>query len=139
MLSPTIRSRFLALICLTGLVLLVEHLIVTDAEAIEALGERAARAAADRDFGALGEVLADDFRYGSRDKASTLAYVQSLLGKHKPMGIEVTLFEIKVKDERATARGVVRAQVYGRPIGVGIDAELIETEEGWRLLRINSR
>lgn len=134
--APSIRSQFLALIALTAVGLLVAHLIVTDAEAIEALAERMARAAAERDMQALGEALSEDFTYGSRDRAATLAHVEGLLGKHKPVGIEVNLYEIRVDDGRATAKGVVGAQVYGRPMRVQIDVELIETDDGWKLVKV---
>lgn len=135
---PTIRSQLLALVALTCIVLLVEHLIVTDAEAIEALAARAAKAAGERDFAALGRLLSDDFRYGTRDRAETLAHVESMLRKHPATGIEIDVYEIRVDDGHATAKGLVRAQVYGRPFGVHVDVELVETEDGWKLDRVQS-
>ncbi len=134
--APPIRSQFLALIALIGIGLLVAHLIVTDAEAIRALADRTAGAAAERDMQALGEALSADFTFGSRDRAGTLEHVQGLLQKHKPTGIGVDLYELRVDDARATAKGVVSATAYGRPMRVQIDVDLVKTDDGWKLSRV---
>jgi hypothetical protein len=133
---PPIRAQFLALLLLTGLVILVERLIVTDQEAIRGLGREVARAAGARDTEALGRLLAPGFRHGPRDAAQTLAHVAALLRKYPAQDIAVDFLAIEVDDGEATATGLVSASLYGRPVQVQVQVDLREEDEGWKLVRV---
>ena len=131
-----VRPHFIALLLITLVAVGIERLIVTDAEAIEALGETVATAMEERDFEALDSLLDEAFQYRGRDRAETLKHVRSLLSKYKPTGIQIQLQQIEVDEDRATAKGVILGQAYGRPAQFQMDVVLQRTEEGWKLLEV---
>lgn len=136
---PPIRSQLLAVAFLTLAVFGIERLIVTDAEAIQALADETARALTERKYDHLHEVMDEAFRYQGKDRTATIRHVRGLVEKHKPLAIDIKLPEIEIEEDTATARGYVAAQVYGRPVHYPIEAELVRTEDGWMLLEVRGR
>lgn len=132
-----VRSQFLALLVLAMAAFAIERLIVTDAEAIEALAERAAQATFERDWTALEACLDEDFHYGRLDRRGTLDLVQGLVARHNPTRVSVTLFDIEVDGTAAKAKGIVAGTAYGRPVQVRVEAELrYVDDERWVLSKL---
>ena len=125
-------------LALVGLGILLDHLIVTDVEAIEALAERAETAARERDFETLEGLLSESFRYDGRDRARTVAYVKSQVQRITPQKVGFNLDHIQVEGDRATARAHIVAEAMGSRILLTAEIELARTEEGWRLDRVGT-
>lgn len=129
-----IPYRFLLLlVILGGLAFGLDRWIVTDREAIETLVEQATEAARAGDFGALGEMLDDDYegKGGSRDGA--LRLVKSLWATWKPVSLDTDLGEIQVDGDRADAPMTVTGQVLGRPLALKLGTTYVKREDGWKL------
>jgi len=135
----SIRTHFVALLLLALLAFGIERWIVTDAEAIEALGEEAAAALRERDPEALKGLLDEDFHFDRRDRSATLTQVRRLLERYQPTGIQIRLGKIKVDGDRAHALGQIQGQASGYRSGYQVEVELIRGEEGWKLLEVTSR
>jgi hypothetical protein len=135
----TLRSQTLALLAVVLVAFGVERLIVTDAEAIEALGDDVAEALAERRFGDLESLLSEGFHYGGKDRAATIAHVRALVERHKPAGIEIRLYDVAVEGDAATAAGRVAGSVYGRPATLDVHATLVREEDGWKFSEIRGR
>ena len=132
----TFRSPLLGLLVVVILVYGLERLIVTDTEAIEQVAEDAAQAIRTGSWEQLEPLLHEDLEYEGRNRAATLEHVQSLAHKYKPLDVGITVFDIKVDGDEATAKGVVRATAMGRMAQVPVDAWFKRTDEGWRLWKV---
>jgi hypothetical protein len=130
------RSPLLFLLLVALLVFGLERLIVTDTEAIEQLARDAAQAIRVEAWGQLESLLHEDFDYEGRDRAATLEHVRSLARKYKPIDVGITVVDVKVDGDEATARGVVRATAMGRTAQVPVDASFRRTADGWRLAKV---
>lgn len=130
------RSKLLLLLVLGLLIWGVERLIVTDAEAIENLAEAMAEDIRDKRWADLEGRLHPEFQYGRRDREKTVEHVRGLVERHKPTGVGVSLFEIEVVGDTATANGHVWGNVAGRPVRVSIGAKLLRGEDGWLLREV---
>jgi hypothetical protein len=134
----SVQSRLLALLVLALAAYGIERLIVTDTEAIENLAAAMAEDIKDQRWEALESHLHEDFTYGTRGRRKTIAHIRSLVGKYRPTGVGVSLYEIKVDGDDATALGEVWGHVAARPVRVGIQVKLTRTEEGdWVLLEVS--
>jgi DNA-binding GntR family transcriptional regulator len=131
-----VRPTFLALLAIALLAYGIERLIVTDAEAIEALAERAGRAVADRDWENLRGCLSEDFHYGSLDRDGTVTLVRRLVERHDPKGIRVLMQHIEVHGDEAQAEGIVVGRAYGRPARVVVSVDLRRVDGDWRIARV---
>lgn len=131
------RSKLLLLLVLGLVIWGVERLIVTDAEAIEHLADVLAEDIQAERWDDLASRLHEDFRFNGMDRERTVAHVRGLVERSKPTGVGVSLYEIEVAGEFATARGHVWGNVAGRPIRVAIDAKLGRTEDGWVLREVS--
>jgi len=125
-----IRPYFLGLMVITLMGFGIERLIVTDKEAIQALGEDLAEAIQKQDYGRLEGSLDPDFEYRGRDRTEALEYVRRRVRQYQPLNIKVEFLEIRVEDDTAKAAGNVSALVLGRPWRGRIDATLVRTDDG---------
>jgi Domain of unknown function (DUF4440) len=128
-----VRPYFLGILLLAFVVYGIERLIVTDKEAIEALGDAVAEAIQKEDYARLEGLLDPGFEYAGRDRATTIGYVRGLVRQYRPIGVQVHLFDIHVEGDHATAAGVVSASVMGRPQEMRVDATLVRSADGWVL------
>lgn len=131
-LRPSLWLGVLAVVA--GLVLLVERLIVTDAEAVEALIERAAEAVRQGDFEALADTLEADFTVDGRTGEEALTWIRRLYRNFRPLGIEVEIGEIEVVDDRAMAPTVVSMTVMARPFRFAASVHCQRTDGDWRIV-----
>ncbi len=132
----SIRSQFLGLLVLVLLAYGIERLIVTDAEALQAVANDAAAALRDRDWDHLEGLLTVDFTHDGRDRAATVAYARTLVMRYRPVGVRIGLTEIQVQDDDAEARAIIEATVLGRPAGRAVHVRFRRTAGGWRLCEI---
>ena len=123
----------LLLLVLGGLAFGLDRLIETDEEAIEALVDRATRAAREGDFQAVGETLDVEYqgKGGSRD--GVLKLVQSLWETWKPADLGTELGDIQVEGETAKAPVRVKGQVLGRPLALQLETHYVKRDAGWRV------
>lgn len=134
-----IRPHFLGLLVIALVVFGIERLIVTDKEAIEAVADEMAVAIQERQLDRLEALLHPEFEFGDRDRAETVAYMRSLVGKYQPMGTKVVFVDIQVEDDTGTADGVIRATVMGRLQQVRVKAVFARTEDDeWLLRKVSS-
>jgi len=122
-----------ALIVLGGLVFLVERLIVTDAEAVEALVERAAEAVREGDFEALAATLAPGFTLEGRSREEAVDWIRTLRRRYQPRGIEVEVEDVAVDGEAATATARAAANVMARPVRFRLTLDCGHVEGEWRI------
>ena len=134
-----IRPHFMGLLVIALVVFGIERLIVTDKEAIEAVGVDMATAIQERQFERLEALLHPDFEFGGRDRMESIAYVRGVVRKYQPIGTKVVFIDIQVQEDTGTADGVIQATVMGRPQQVRVKAVFARTEEDeWVLKRVSS-
>src|SRR5262245_56716570 len=107
------RSLLVGLLLAVGLGILIERLVVTDAEAIEALLEEANDAAKDREWRRLRPLLSDDFTWQGRDADATVAEIERLAERNRPTWIEMRWGAIAPARLRCDVEVEVRAAAYG--------------------------
>jgi len=130
------RSPLLGLLVVAVLVYGLERLIVTDAEAVEQVAQDAAEAIRSEAWEHLEHLLHEDFEFEGRNRAATIEHLRSLIRKYKPLDVGIAAFDVQVEGDEATAHGVVRASVMGRPAQVPVKAWFRRTEDGWRLSKV---
>lgn len=129
------RPKALLLLALAvGLGVLVERLIVTDTEAIEALLDEALEAGRARQLAPIRPHLADDFAYHGRGPDEALADAQRLFDSYKPTLVDLRRGPIVVVAPRAEAevdvRIVAMAGLYAGRIGL-----VLRKDDGtWRIV-----
>lgn len=122
-----------ALLLVGGLIFLVERLIVTDAEAVEALVERATQAAREGDFEALAATLAPEFTVEGRTGEEALAWIRKLRRNYRPLGIEAEVGEVEVAEDRAMAPTLVSMTVMARPVRFRAAVHCQRANGEWRI------
>jgi hypothetical protein len=134
MVRPRGRSLLLGLLLAVGLGVLIERLVVTDAEAIEALLEEFRDAAKDREWKRIRPVLSDDFAWGQRGPDETVAEVERIAQRYPPTRIEVEWGAIAPARLRCEVDVTYRAWGYGG-VWVGqVRVTFAREKDGWRLL-----
>jgi len=121
------------LVVLAGLAFLIERLIVTDEEAVEALIEDAARAVREGDFEALTALLAPDFEAEGREREAAVAWISTLKRRWRPLGLEVEVREVVVEGDTAKAPVLVSMTVMARPVRFLVEVDSRQTDRGWRM------
>jgi ketosteroid isomerase-like protein len=121
------------LLVVGGLVLLVERVIVTDAEAVEALVQRAAEAVREGDFEALAATLGAGFTVEGRTGKEALDWIRKLRRNYRPLGIDAEVGEVEVSEDRAVAPTVVSMTVMARPVHLRAAVHCRRAEDGWRI------
>jgi hypothetical protein len=122
-----------ALLLIGGLVFLVERLIVTDAEAVEALVEQAAEAAREGDFEALGALLMPEFTVEGRTGKEAVDWIRKLRRNYRPLGIEVEVGDVQVAEDRSRAPTLVSMTVMARPVRFRAAVHCQRIDGGWRI------
>jgi len=121
------------LLLAAGLVYLVERLIVTDAEAVQALVERAAEAVREGDFEALAGTLGAEFTVEGRTGQEAVDWIRKLKRNYRPLGLEVEVGEVEVSEDRAMAPTQVSMTVLARPVRFDAAVHCQNTNGEWRI------
>jgi hypothetical protein len=133
------RSKLLA-VTLAGLLAWgISALIVTDKEAIEAVAEAMSAEILAGEWESLEGHLHEEFKYGGMSRGKTVAYLKQLAEQHGPNEVAVTFEAIEVTDDRAKAKGWIRARTVStgeRFAQVQFDARLVRSDDGWLLMEI---
>jgi len=130
------RPRLLlaAVALVGGLAWLVERLVVTDAEAVEAVLERAAADASRGAWDAVADALDEGFREGGRDGAAFVAWARAQWTRAALRAITVDVLDVRVEGDRAAARVDARLQPYAQRVPGTVE---LERRDGtWRIVRI---
>ncbi|MFO0931361.1 MAG: hypothetical protein U1E39_01480 [Planctomycetota bacterium] len=130
------RPRLLlAVVALAGgLAWLVERLVVTDAEAVEAALERAAADASRGAWDAVADAFDDTYLSGGRDKAAFLAWARAQWNRAALRAITVDVLDVRVEGDRAAARVEARLQPYAQRVPGSVDLE--RRDGAWRIVRV---
>lgn len=138
MVRPRPRSLLIAALLAVGLGVLIERLVVTDTEAIEALLEEARDAAKDRDWGRLRPLLSDGFAWQGRGPDETVEEIARLAQRHGPTMIDVTWGAIAPSRLRCDVEVDVRARVGLYHYGGKVRVTFAKEEDGWRMLEVQT-
>jgi hypothetical protein len=138
MVRPRPRSLLIAALLAVGLGFLIERLVVTDTEAIEALLEEARDAAKDREWARLRPLLSDDFVWQGRNADETVAEVARLAERHGPTMIEVAWGAVAPARLRCDVEVDVRARVGLYHHGVRVRVTFAKEKDGWRMLEVQT-
>ena len=123
----------LLLVVLGGVVYLVDRLVVTDREAIEALVERAVQTTREGDFEALGELVDLEYEGKGGSREGVLRLVKSTWSTWRPVQLDADIGEIDVQEGTGEAPVVVTGQVAGQPIALRLAVRFVEREDGWKI------
>lgn len=130
---PRIPVWLGALVVLAALGFLLERLIVTDEEAVEALVEDAAKAVREGDFQALTALLALDFEAEGRERDEAVAWIRTLTRRWRPLGVEAKVQKVEVEGDTAKAPTLVSMTVMARPVRFLVEVDCKKTDRGWRI------
>lgn len=129
----SLRRAALVALGVLALVLLIERLVVTDAEAIESMMEGAAEALDAGDFDRLGSFLHESFASQGQDRETVLAYIRRLHAGYRPTGLNARMEGVVVEGDGATGVGHVGMQVLGRPHRVRLRMTFLRGPDGWQM------
>jgi hypothetical protein len=136
MVRPRPRSLLIGLLIAVGLGVLIERLVVTDTEAIEALLEEARDAAKDREWNRLRPLLSDSFTWHGLGPDETVAELTRLAERNRPTLIEVNWGAVAPSRLRCEVDVEVRAFAYGGRYGGTVRVVFAKERDGWRLLEV---
>lgn len=126
------RSLLLILLGLAAVGLLIERIVITDAEAIEGLASDAEEAFNERRFGDLVDILDPDFSYGGRDRQGTVAYLERMAKRFQATGVDVVLEEPAIEGDEASAEATVRLRMLNRLTVVPVSLRFARRDGRWR-------
>jgi hypothetical protein len=129
------RLVFAAVALVGGLAWLVERVVVTDAEAVEAVLERAADDASRGAWDAVADAFDDEYQANGRDKAAFLAWAKAQWTRAALRAITVDVLDVRVEGERAVARVDARVQPYAQRVPGTVDLE--RRDGAWRIVRLS--
>lgn len=132
------RLALLLLLAVGGLGWLVEHLIVTDAEAIEATVERLAAHASHGRWDEFEALLADGFDSPWGDRTKFPKAVADLMKRFGVQTATVTCGQVTVRGDRGAAAVTVRGNGAAGGFPVPGRVDLVRTDEGWRVVGVTS-
>lgn len=121
------------LLALLGLGVLVERLIVTDREAVEAVLEEAVSAFEAGDLERLGGLIDETYLAAGRDRARVVAYAETVRRLYRPSQTSVHVQEVTVEGDDAKARLRVWTLVTPGRIPVDLEVRLRRRPQGWRI------
>jgi hypothetical protein len=110
---------------------LIERLIVTDAEAIEALLERAVAAVDHGDFDVFRDTIDEEYSQDGRDRDGIVKFVSEEYRHWRPSGLRLDVLEVKVTGDEAEARIALRARDPGGRVLA--EVHLVRRAGGWRI------
>jgi hypothetical protein len=119
-----------------GIGVLVERLVVTDTEAVEALIADAFDRLKERDVTGLRPLLSDDFEHRGRGPDEALAHAQGLIDRHKPTLLELRRGPVVAVAPRAQAEVDVKALAYGGGWIGRLRLTLRKESAGWRIVGV---
>ena len=131
--TPRAQTVLLWLAVLGGLAFLISFAIVTDEEAIENWASAAEDAISGNDEARLTELLAEDFAYGTRDRAATVTLALRAKRDFGVLSVDIDLTDIRVDGDSATAKARVRATSMGRIWEGHSTYRFTRFEQGWGL------
>ena len=135
---PTWAKVVLGLAALAGIVVLVERLIVTDREAVQASTDRVRRAALDGDADAMLAEVADDYRHLDVTKAELATLARTYLDNGRVTRFGFLGRKIAVAQGRAhvDVDVVLEYEFKGRKTPARIMARVTyeERESGWKVV-----
>lgn len=117
-----------------GLGVLVERLVVTDTEAIEALLDSAQEALRERALERLRPLLSEDFEHSGRGPDEAVEEARRLIERHRPTLLEIDPGPIVVGRGRAEVDVVVRTLAYGGGTRWGFRLVLRQESSDWQIL-----
>lgn len=128
------RPPILALLLgLTLLAFVVERLVVTDLEALEAWAERATAALQASDMEAFDDLITEDFTYGRMDREAALRFAESASRQVSESGIQIVLRKIEIDGDTAEATAQIFGTAIGRRYRLETPVRLERGDDGWRL------
>ncbi len=127
---PPILAILLAALLLA---FVVERLIVTDLEALDAWAQSASEALDASDMEAFGELITEDFTYGRMDRDAALRYAQAASRSASASGIQIVLRRVEVDGDTATATARIFGTVVGRRYTLQTPVRLERGPDGWLL------
>ena len=119
-----------------GLGVLVERLVVTDTEAIEALLDSAQAALRERALERLRPLLSEDFEHSGRGPDEAVEEARRLIERHRPTLLEIDPGPIVLDRGRAEVDVSVRALAYGGGYTGSLRLVLRHEDTGWRVLSV---
>lgn len=113
--------------------LLVDALVVTDEEAVEALVDDAADAVRRGDFEAFAALLATEYAGEGGDQAGAVRRARRAAADADVEGLRATLLDLEVDGDRARGPVKVAGSFLGTSGAVSLDVGFLRTPEGWRI------
>ena len=133
MFRPRPRMTLLGLVLLAGVAILVERLVVTDAEAIEGLLVDMRKAVAQRQLSAWRPILDDEFRWQGLDADATVRRLQGHLDRNRPTSIDVTWGPVEPRGDTCIVEADARVLAYGGLFTYHGRLTFVRTSGGWKL------
>lgn len=133
MLRPRPRLTLLGALLLVGLGLLVERLIVTDAEAVEGLLEDARRAVQARDLAGLRPLLDDAFVWNGLGPDEAVRRLQREVDRSGPTRIDVSWGAVEPRGDACDVAVHARVFAYGGLLPLEGRLTFVRTSAGWRI------
>lgn len=125
----------LVLLLAVALGVVIERLVVTDAEALEQLLRDAREAVTERAFERLRPLLSDDFEWQGLGPDDALARVARLTDRAKPTRLVVDWGEVIVAGDRANVRLRVQVWVHGGAYPGEAQLTFAREPQGWRVIQ----
>lgn len=129
------RPILIILVALAGVALLIERLIVTDAERLEIWATDVAEAAARGDIEGVRPHLAEEFVYGRLGKEQALNLLKLVYQRYKPTDIRINLTNMVFTEQGGTAEAAIAVEPQqGFPYGFGFDVRFVREGDGFLLV-----
>ena len=111
----------------------IEHLIVTDREAIETLLAGAHGSVEREDWDGLAAAIAPDYAERGMDREKAVGWIRDLWRRSHMKSADLTVDDVRVDGDRAAARVTIRPGLGlgGWRFGGRVDVE--RRPEGWRI------
>jgi hypothetical protein len=132
---PSARTVLLGVVAVIGLVVLVERLVVTDREAIQAVLEEAVEATQEREWPRLRPLLSDAFSWNGLGPDEAVERVESIVGAHR-VAFSAAWKEVEPRGDRCEVE--VSVTVMPFRLLVPVRVLLGREESGWRIREVRS-
>ncbi len=118
--TPNARRAALAGVVVAALLLVMQHLVVTERESLIALCNELAVAAVNGDVAGIGEHVSDRFATQNLDRDEFMQWVRRGLTAVEVRSARLSGFEVSIEDgQRAKVTFNASARVYGAAEGLG--------------------
>ncbi len=129
---PALLLGLLAVLAV-GVVVLVDALVVTDEEAIEAVVDQAAAAVRKGDFKALRALLADDYEGEGGDAEGAVGRARRGWEDLGGENLHADLLDLSVQGDEAQGVVKIGGSLLGRPGAASLHVGFQRIAEGWRI------